>query len=199
MRFILFCFLILIFFTSCSIEKRLYGRGYHVTWHKRYSKTKGNEKEKKLEPVETAEEESVDSLEVVPENPAADSLQLSKEEKKKARKEKYPDLPREERKFEPLGVLAFKILLINIPIGLIGENATDPRVVAQMEIIFLFILIIAFVLAIISMVRYLRNPKHYKFNIFAILVILIGLFYLVEFILGNYVLAPFKVYANLFF
>ncbi len=175
----------------------MHGRGYHISWNKKYSRVKNDEVKKHLEEEEVAEEEIIDTLSassneetLIEEEPITppetDSTEISKEDRKTERAQKYPDLPRAERKFEPLGVLAFKILLLNIPIGIIGENAVDARVIGQCEFMFLTILILTFILAVISMIRYVRNPKHYRFNIFAIVVILVGLFYLLMFILGNY-------------
>src|SRR6218665_2332276 len=195
MKFTATILILLIFANSCTIEKRLHGRGYHISWNKRYSRVKNDASKKKLEEEVVIEEETIDTLEslaneetvVEEEQPQIDSTDFTKEARKKERAEKYPDLPREERKFEPLGILAFKILLINIPIGIIGENAADAKIVGQCEIIFLAVLLVSFFLAVISMIRYFRNPRHYRINIFPFIVILVGLFYLVMFIMGNYV------------
>lgn len=101
--------------------------------------------------------------------------------------EKLPVLPREERKFEPLGVLAFKIFLLDIPVGFFLDNVglNDIKANTRLGLLFFAVLSVSLILAVISMIRYFRNPKHYKFNIFAILVILVALFFIIEFLCGN--------------
>ena len=84
--------------------------------------------------------------------------------------------------------MAAEILLLDIPVGIFLDNTAANAIKSEtrLGILFIAIFLVALTLAIISMVRYLRNPKHYKFNIFAILVILISLFFLIEFLCGNF-------------
>lgn len=172
---------------SCSIQKRHYNGGYYIQWHKRYHSEEG--KRQKEQPEDTLTEKvNVDStvaaIDSIP-APLQEDPEIVDEHTKKH--EKLPPLPKEERKFEPLGVLAAEILLLDIPVGILLDNTAANAIKSetQLGILFIAVLLVSFTLAIISMVRYLRNPKHYKFNIFAILVILFALFFLVEFLCGN--------------
>ena len=180
--------LIITFCFSCSIQKRHYNGGYYIQWHKRYHSDEG--KREKEKPEDTlAEIAPVDSTVA-----AIDSVTSAIEEEPEVvdepvkKHEKLAPLPKEERKFEPLGVLAAEILLLDIPVGIFLDNTAANAIKSEtrLGILFIAIFLVALTLAIISMVRYLRNPKHYKFNIFAILVILISLFFLIEFLCGNF-------------
>ncbi len=174
---------------GCSIQKRQHTGGYYIQWHKRYHSSEGKREKQKLQDTiaDVVDLDTIVERDTIIAEVKIDSI-VSNDEPI-AKHEKLPPLPRKERKFEPLGVLAFKILLGDVLVGILGENSADHKTIVQLEILFLIILLISFVLGVVSMIRYLRNPRHYRFNIFAIIAILVPLFYLVEFILGNYVLA----------
>ncbi|ASS49930.1 MAG: hypothetical protein A3D31_10155 [Candidatus Fluviicola riflensis] len=176
---------------NCSIEKRHYTSGYYIKWHKRHASSKNQAK---------AEKQSDTSLVVVAEDtvlviPVEDSIPAIAQQEEKPevdavddseKKEhvKPADLPKKERKFEPLGVLSSKILVVDFLIMLLGEMTMTPRQYTIFSAVLLAGLILAFVLGIISMVRYLRNPSHYKFNIWAILGILVPLLFFILMLTG---------------
>lgn len=181
--------LILVLFalcTGCSIEKRVHTGGYYIKWHKHY---KGSKNEAKVEK-ETDTTSTVlleDSVSAIPDeievpDPEIDSVSSSDNKQERA---KLEPLPRKERKFEPLGVLAFKILCADVLIGIIADNTHGAVQEVRYVVLFLLIMAVSLVLGIISMIRYLRNPRHYRFNIFAIVAILVPLFFFTMLILGD--------------
>jgi len=197
MRFAIFFFLILIFCNSCTIEKRLHGRGYHISWNKKYSRVKKDDKKKKLESEEVVDEETIDTLgstgneqSLLEEDPITppepiDSTELSKEDRKKERAQKYPKLPRAERKFEPLGVKAVKLLALDGLLVIWGDHEANHQSYFMIMLSFLIILAIVFVLGIVSMIRYLLHPRHYRFNIWALLCIFVGALYISFAVMGT--------------
>lgn len=180
--------------TGCSIEKRHYRGGYYIKWHKRNAGSRNQAKAEKetdtavvvvLEdtiPAIRVEEEPVVSVpdEIRPPAPL-DSAEVSQEEERV----KPEDLPKEDRKFEPLGILSSKLLIVDLLLMLLGELSMSPRQYTLFSAVLLGCLILGFVLGIISMVRYLRNPRHYKFNIWAILGILVPLLFFILMLTGT--------------
>ena len=179
---------------GCSIEKRHYTGGYYIKWHKRNVGSKNQAKAEKEtdtalvvireDPV-VEEPTEVDTVSVVPDqeevSPQIDTVNVSVKEERV----KPPDLPKEERKFEPLGVLSSKLLIVDLLLMLLGEASMSHRQYTVFSAVLLGFLILSFVLGIISMVRYLRNPRHYKFNIWAILGILVPLLFFILLLTGT--------------
>lgn len=179
--------MLIVFVQSCTIEKRLHGRGYHITWHKRYRPAKGNEVKQELPDTLVAETPAPEILPDPVEDPEVETPEADTEQvtPKHDKAEDYPKLPREERKFEPLGVLSAKILAVAIATVFLEDHASGQTQIVLWSITFIVVLTLAFVLGIISMIRYLRHPRHYKFNIWALLSIVCGAFYLVMALLGR--------------
>ena len=196
MRLLFAIVLSITFMCSCTIEKRLHGRGYHISWNKKYSRVKKDEVKKQLEEEEVVEEEVIDTLStsqneeaLIEEEPItppeADSTDISREDRKKERAEKYPDLPREDRKFEPLGVKAVKLLALDGLILIWADNEDDHQRYVGLALTFLIVLAVVFAMGIVSMIRYLRHPRHYRFNIWALLCIFVGALYITFAVLGT--------------
>ncbi len=165
-------FLSLLF--SCTIEKRLYNKGFHVEWKKNAKSVDGNiekpnpistDDRNELEPAvddvlsepsltdETeANQNSIDSLDQV----IIDDSQLKTPEKDTVFI--YDDAPTN----EPTGVaasLAFVASMI----------ATRLTIIPGFGYIILFFFALAFILSIISMIRYSYQRGYYKSNILGVL------------------------------
>lgn len=176
---------------GCSIEKRHYRGGYYIKWHKRHSGSKNQAKAEKeidsslvvirkdsvvLDPLEA------DTVSIIANQEEEVSQQVDTVDESDQEEQLKPvDLPRKKRRFEPLGVLSSKILLINVVLALIIETTLNHNEYRFYLVLFYAVLIVVFITAITSMVRYLRNPRHYKFNIWAIIGILVPLFFFVIF------------------
>lgn len=185
---------IVVLLAGCSIEKRHYRGGYYIKWHKRNAGVKNHAKVAKetdtalvvvvkdtIQVIRTEVEEPVvqvpDERHTIP----VDSAEVSQEEERV----KPADLPKEDRKFEPLGILSSKLLIVDLLLMLLGELSMGPRQYTIFSAVLLGCLIIGFVLGIVSMIRYLRNPRHYKFNIWAILGILVPLVFFILMLIGT--------------
>jgi len=181
-------------FIGCSIEKRHYTGGYYIKWHKRHVGSRNHAKaEKETDTTlvlvrqdsvaEVLVEDTVlivaDQEELV--SPTLDSVAIPQKEKRI----KPADLPKEQRKFEPLGVLSVKVLLVDFIVALLSDTTSDHKQYVVYSALILVGLLLAFVLGICSMVRYLRNPRHYKFNIWGILGVLIPLLFFILMIIGT--------------
>jgi hypothetical protein len=181
---ILVAFLLFTLATGCTIEKRMHTGGYYIQWHKRHRHPDA-EKEKPRLAEEPAEDEKTEdtlteTIEEVTEV-AVDSVTVDSVAHRPDAE--VTDLTREKRRFEPLGVLSVKLLVADFLIALLKDHAEAPEQDLLLGIALLAVLILALVLGIVSMVRYLRNPKAYKFNIWAILAIPAALFFLVVYIM----------------
>ncbi|MES2556120.1 MAG: hypothetical protein V4604_08225 [Bacteroidota bacterium] len=184
--------MIVVLCVNCSIEKRHYTGGYYIKWHKRHAGSRSQAK------VEKHSDTSLvvlveDTISVVLAEDTISAIADREEEPEvgpaddaeKKEHAKPADLPKEERKFEPLGVLSSKMLVVDLLIMLLGEISMTHRQYTIFSAVLLAGLILAFVLGIISMVRYLRNPRHYKFNIWAILGILVPLLFFILLLTGT--------------
>lgn len=180
-----FIFFSLLGIVGCSIEKRVHTGGYYIKWHKHYKGSKNEAKaEKYVDTSSTVFSEDTVSVpdDVVEFEPQVDSVSSVSDKQERT---KLDPLPKKERKFEPLGVLAFKILLAVVPVGIIGDHKHVPATVARYEYLTVLIMLVSLILGIVSMVRYLRNPRHYRFNIFGIIAIVIPVIFFLMLLTGT--------------
>jgi hypothetical protein len=170
---------------SCSIEKRVHTGGYYIKWHKHYKGSKDPEQvEKESDTSSTVLLEDTSSVPDKAEElePQIDSVPDVSDKQEKVK----PDhLPRADRKFEPLGVLSFKFLIGSVLTAFLSDTTSTHEQYVITSSLFIVLIGMAFILGIISMVRYLRHPRQYKFNIWALLSILAGGFVIVMWIFGN--------------
>lgn len=186
-RIIFIFFLVFLVIGSCTIRKRVHSRGYHIEWKKRYRESHSRREKKEPEHVEdtlaieAAEEPdtlivSSDTLmEPIVHEPIIDSI---------AEKPEVKDTT--DRHFERIGILSTEMLAPALLVGLLDDetNTDQYRRDFWLSVLFLAVLALMFVLGIVSMVRYLRNPKAYKFNIWAIIGLLIPLVIFIALLAG---------------
>jgi hypothetical protein len=167
---------------SCTIRKRVHTGGYYIQWHKRHPQTKGHKETKELPPVATVDSAAVEKTEdtlvhapVAVEEPVTDTI-VHDPAAETEQPEKVAKVPKEKRPFEPLGVLAAKLLGLPVLAGILKDNSKDHQQEYMLGIAFLFLLAVCFFLGIVSMIYYLREPEIYRFNIWAIFAIIVPLF-----------------------
>jgi hypothetical protein len=182
--FILFFSFLLI--GSCTIHKRVHSRGYHIEWKKRYRESHSRREKKELEKVEDTlaveTTEEADTL-IVSSDTLIDPMLSEPIIDSIAEK---PEKDSTDRKFEKVGVLSAGMLFPAFLVALADDetNTGDYRRDFWLSVALLAILALMFVLGIVSMVRYLHNPKAYKFNIWAIIGLLIPLAVLIGVLSG---------------
>lgn len=170
---------------GCSIEKRVHTGGYYIKWHKHYKGSKNEvqiEKESDTSSTVLLEDTSSVPDKVEELEPQIDSVPDVSD---KREEEKPVPLPKVDRKFEPLGVLSFKFLIGSVLTAFLGDTTSTHQQYVITSSLFIVLIGMAFILGIISMVRYLRHPRQYKFNIWALISILAGGFVIVMWIFGN--------------
>lgn len=171
-RALIILFLFLLLLPACTIRRRVHTRGFYIEWHKRYKKVHAEKETVKLPDAveDTLAEAEPDSVSIPETLVIRDTLVQDSVAERPDWKEKTP---KEDRKFEPLGVFSAKLLLAPLLVAVLDDKAEDKRMDFWLSVVFLVLLALCLVLGTISMVRYLRNPRAYKFNIWAILAILI--------------------------
>lgn len=178
---------------GCTVEKRLYNRGFHVEWNKKRS---GNEQAAtEITPVDSEDEAEQNaqidqepdkqSAEVVVEEDLKDDpAELTSETPSYERADTLlrakpePDTMMVEHKYEPVGIVALSMAIVGAIL------LTFPTTVGLIISGVLFFS--ALVLSIISMIRFSRNRHRYKSNapgvtvfvVCLILMLLVGLFFL---------------------
>jgi hypothetical protein len=172
--------------TSCTIQKRVHTGGYYIQWHKHHPQASGHRKKTKREPVA-----EVDSVAVKPVEDTLTEPEIAQEPLADTVVRPVPDQPekaetaakKRRRPFEPVGVLSAKLLALPVLAGILKDNSPTHAQDYMLGIAFLFFLSICFFLGMLSMIYYLRDPKAYRFNIWAILAILVPLFFFVALLL----------------
>lgn len=181
-RWLFTVFFSLLLCTSCSIEKRMYRGGYYIQWHKRKSHVVARtEKTERPEVADTVlAEETADTLApqpaIVVQETVADTTITDRQVKHRATRDRTP---KKDRKFEPVGEWSAGTLVPAFLVAMLKDQSDNRQQSIVLGIVFLLILSLSMVLGIISMVIYLRDPDKYRFNIWAILGIVIPLFFFI--------------------
>jgi len=186
-RIILVVFLVVLATGSCTIHKRVHSRGYHIEWRKRYHEPRAKCGEKSVEPVEdTLTIETVGEADTLV--PSSDTLAAAPVYKPIS--DSIAEAPEKDttgKKFEKVGVLSASMLFPAFLVALADDEADATYKYGRdfwLSVVLLAILALMLVLGIVSMIRYLRNPKAYRFNIWAIIGLLIPLVVFIALLAG---------------
>lgn len=170
--------------TMCTIRKRVHQGGWYIEWHKKAPRKSDNTAVSELPST------APDTVSAVVEDTISEQLQTASTDTEAPLEEQVSKSKKDRdtvhKPFEPLGVTAAKLLVTPVIIAWLDDQSQGQETQAHFTLSMLFVIAMAlcFVLGIISMVRYLRNPKAYKLNIWAALAILIPLVYAVIAVIG---------------
>ncbi|WP_300664531.1 hypothetical protein [Fluviicola sp.] len=215
----------IILLTNCTIEKRVFQKGYHLEWKKKTPKSIPSETSVSLiesspEQAQTKEKATMfsenDSLlpveKTVIEKPEGNESPATSKSNSVTSTEKLPEPERIEqdpsdhqkktpnqtdmdesdaKEVELFGVMSFSMYFASIVFTLMGILAFNSGYVV---IAAAFLLVLALVFGIISVIRYRRNKERYRRNFFGyfgliasmVTITLGGLFVLLAFLAGSF-------------
>jgi len=176
----------MVIFTQCTIQKRHFNNGFHVEWKKNAKSSGENSNEQRFNSEEATDESENLFDEVISESSSADgenavvmvndSLESSLVDESYLRAPEkdtvyiYDDAP----KNEPTGVAASFALIASL-------IATRLTFIPGFGYIALLLFGLAFILSIISMIRYSMNKGYYKSNILGVLTFILCMVVIVLF------------------
>ncbi len=191
-RFLFSCILIVFLTAQCTIQKRLYNKGYSVSWNKRF-----REESKEIKNV-TDEDNSSEKQEI--RNESTDSAVAENADQESISTDNLeivdpvePILFDESKLKEPLADTIY-IRSVNVPsgvaaLGLLGGSLVTFGAAIVIGLDFLLIasvllMIASFILAIISLVEFHRNRKLYLSNTCGVIAMVIDSIFLAFTLVG---------------
>ena len=184
---LLFSFFIGLFFSSCSIQKRVYTNGYHITWNTKHKSSTSSSKELLTETKGTyISENEIEQVQPEFEQVSNDPIEITNNSfiNQAIEKPTTKDLIRktsEKEKVRQLKNISSHPLKKDLktqkeksPNAKINGFGLASFIIGILSVLFLFIGIIGLVFAVISLRQFKNNPAKYSNKWMAIVGLIIG-------------------------